>query len=510
MDPEQIKALQAALTSATTALTATTPVEAGAKAETTTESPAQELARLRQEKADAAVAAGVKTAADQAVAQIMEQQRNDQSRIADMINAEITRALGGDVVTESGVKGIVASSLNGLTMGRKTPLTLPAGETARGGVYIPANHMGEKGNFASFALALGRKDISAVADMQRDNGIQNGYGAHLGFGVKAMTEGAGAGSAVSGPSGGYLVPPEYATDLIPFLYPYVVIRRAGAKTRTMKSNAFYRPRLAGGATASYIGETAPIPSSQQSFDQFSLVAKELAGFVPVSKLLVNDSDPEVEAILKQDLSEQIGLKEDFTFMYGAGSATVPQGILSRNDIQIMPVVGTNGDNASYGLVSDMLDKLDEANVPERRRVWIGNTRVKNSLRKVLDANGRPIFTEFMNVQDTTLVAGDGTPNVAQPRATLMGLPFYTSTQIPVGTTGTNATADLALVEMSEVVIGQMGAMELEASTDGVYVDGGGATISAFQSNLVLYRAIMRHDINLEHTSCVVLKKGIIC
>jgi HK97 family phage major capsid protein len=306
-----------------------------------------------------------------------------------------------------------------------------------------------------------------------------------------------------------LVPPEFVQDVIPLLYPYVILRRANAKTYTMRSPQMFRPRLTGGATASYVGETAAIPSSQPTFDQFSLLAKELTALVPVSRLLIEDSDPAVEDIVKTDMAMQIGLKEDKTFLTGTGSSTVPQGILTRSDIQNITVVdSTNGDVLGYDDVVDIETALDLANIPDVNRIWIFHPKLRGTLRKIKDTAHRPIFTEFWNPQESTLLPGR--PNGTNaPTATLMGRPAYTSTQLPTETVNGHTCYTLSLVEVSQVVIGQLGGMELAVSDEGTYVDGSSNTISAFQSNLSLFRMILRHDINLEHASACVVRHGIL-
>jgi HK97 family phage major capsid protein len=452
-------------------------------------------------------------------AQIAEEVRNalgakseqTQQRIdtASLVREAVQEALKGQQA-QSGtdIKAIVAEVLAEYKSPRKTPLEHPANEEEQsgrgskgGGTYIPKNRLGEKATFNTFLCAVGRKDRGTIHDIQQEFGV-------VGYGGKALVEGTGALDTVAGPSGGFLVPPEFSQDLIPLLYPYVILRRAGAKTYTMRSPQFYRPRLTGGATASYIGETAAIPSSQQTFDQFSLLAKELTALVPVSRLLVEDSDPAVEDIIRTDMSQQIGLKEDKTFLTGTGSSTVPQGLLTRSDITNIVPVATNGDVLTYDMIVDIETQLDLANIPEQNRIWIAHPKLRGTLRKIKDTAGRPIFSEFLDPQQSTLLAGR--PNgTGIPQSTLFGKPFYTSTQLPTRTVGSGTTYDLALVEVSQVVIGQLGGMEVAMSDEASFVDGSNNTISAFQSNLSLFRMVLRHDVNVEHPSAVVVRQGIL-
>jgi HK97 family phage major capsid protein len=433
---------------------------------------------------------------------IKAQQDEADQRLARLAQQEVEKALGSKAGSDAIISAVQRAASQRL--GRKYVADTGTGSGYQGGGQFIASHkLGEKDSFNGFLCAIGRKDLATVRDIQRAHGITVGYGG------RALVEGVGALDTVAGPSGGFLVPPEYSSDLITFLYPYVVLRRAGAQIVTMRSPQFFRPRLSGTSTASYVGETAAIPSSQTSFDQFSLIAKELTALIPVSRLLVQDSDPAVEQIVRDDLSMQLGLAEDKAFLTGAGTTTIPQGLLTRSDIQIITVTNAgSGDSVGYDDIVDMEVLMDAANVPDVRRVWIGHPKLRGALRKVKDGQQRPIFTEYFNPQDSTLLPGR--PPLGQaPTATLMGRPFYTSSQLPATTRGSNATYNLALVEMSQVSIGQLGAIELMASDEGSFVDGSNNIVSAWQSNLVLYRGILRSDIAPVHPSAVVVRQGLI-
>ena len=277
----------------------------------------------------------------------------------------------------------------------------------------------------------------------------------------------------------------------------------------MESNIFYQSRLAGTATANYVGENTPIPVSNQQFTQFQLTAKKLTAFTPVSRELVEDSSPSIETIVRNDLTRQIGLAEDYAWLVGAGTTTTPQGILTTaaGGTFLGPVDGTNGDAASYAQLVNLQTQLALANVPMVRRVFICHPQVLGAYRKVTDSYGHPLFSEFNNVQDSTLMPG--MPSVAmKPSGQLFGYPVYTSTQLPLVTLNSHVCGNLAFVEISQVLAGQRGTVELDATTQATFVDSLGNIVSAYQSDMVLYRALIRHDIGLLHPQGVAVQVSV--
>jgi HK97 family phage major capsid protein len=271
-------------------------------------------------------------------------------------------------------------------------------------------------------------------------------------------------------------------------------------------------QLTGSATAAYTGEAAAITNSQETFGLFSLTAKELAGLVPVSRQFLADASPAADAIVRQDLAQVMGLKMDITMLTATGSSTVPQGILTAAGTTQYPwsgalPIGTNGDQPTYAMVVGMITQLRKSNLPRVNPAWIMPPDLQSALMRVTDGQGRPIFGMGLANPDQADIAFQGNGQNG-PDGYMMGIPVYTTTQLPLGVTGTGSTASLALVEMSQVIIGELGDMELDVSTEGTYVTGG-TTVAAWQNNLALFRAIMRHDVGLARPSAVVVRPGVI-
>ena len=89
---------------------------------------------------------------------------------------------------------------------------------------------------------------------------------------------------------------------------------------------------------------------------------------------------------------------------------------------------------------------------------------------------------------------------------LLSYPVKRTTQIPINiydVAGSNLDCSFViLAEMDESMILDSMSLELAVSREGTYVDAGGTTWSAFQSDQTLIRAIAEHDFQIRHDAAV--------
>lgn len=136
-----------------------------------------------------------------------------------------------------------------------------------------------------------------------DNGIQ----------TKALSEGTNY-------LGGYLVPPEFSTDIIDLREQYGAARQV-ARIVPMSSDTLSRPRRTGGVTAYFVGEAAAIPASDKTWDNVNLVAKKLAALTLWSSELSEDTMVSIGDDLAGEIAYAFSQKEDECYFNGDGSST---------------------------------------------------------------------------------------------------------------------------------------------------------------------------------------------
>jgi HK97 family phage major capsid protein len=295
--------------------------------------------------------------------------------------------------------------------------------------------------------------------------------------VKALA----AGEATAG---GYLVPPEYSTEIIELLKPQAVVRRLGARTIPMTTGTLNVPKMTGGATASYIGENTNIQKSQQAFGQITLSWKKLAALVPISNDLLRFSSPDADAIVRDDLVSAMALREDLAFIRDDGTNNKPKGLFywAASDNKFNANSTVNLANVTLDLGKAIL-KLRSANVRFIRPGWIFSPRTEHYLMTVRDANGNFAFRDEML------------------RGTLFGFPYGVTTQIPENLgTGSNES-EVYLVDFADAVIGEASQLVIDASTEAAYHDGTNV-VAAFSLDQTVVRAIAHHDFAVRYDASV--------
>jgi hypothetical protein len=116
---------------------------------------------------------------------------------------------------------------------------------------------------------------------------------------------------------------------IPFLRVRSVCGRCGCTLLDgLTGGNLSLPRAYATAGAGWYGELGPIPSADQSLDNVVLSPKLIAGSSVVSNQLIRQSSPDIEAFIVRDISDAIATQIDQAALFGAGSATLPKGIMS--------------------------------------------------------------------------------------------------------------------------------------------------------------------------------------
>ncbi len=297
-----------------------------------------------------------------------------------------------------------------------------------------------------------------------------------------------------GPSGGFLVPPDYVAELIEVLRPATVVRDSGPRTIEMPRGTMQMPRQNQVATASYGGETRRIPVSQQGVGQIVATYKKLTAMTPITNDLMRYSDPSVDALVRDDLVQVIARREDLAFLRGDGTQESPKGFRTF----CLPTQAI-ASNPAYVLTTaaqelgGALNKIESANVPLNNLTWFFHPRTKNYLLNVQNSNGFYVYREEMTLSKT-----------------LLGIPWKTTTQIPTNLTvgGNSDCSEIYLVSMDQAMLFDSMRLEIAVSREGMYFDGDGNPVSVFQSDQTLIRAISEHDFHMRHDEAIATVTGV--
>lgn len=301
---------------------------------------------------------------------------------------------------------------------------------------------------------------------------------------KALTEGTGS-------AGGYLVPPEYSTQLIQMVYAKTVVRKAGTTVIPMNSNILYIPKQNGTANAAWLGENTTISDSNPTFTQVQLTAKKLAAMAIFSNELLQDSNPQVESVVMNDLANVLAVAQDNAFLQGTGTNNQPKGIINQTGINTI-TAGANGADLTYDMIIDAIAAIQKASLGNfKPNAIIMHPSIYYKAMKQKDSMGRYLIEPIQNASAATDFPG-----------TIMGIPVLTTTTIPTDlTTGTSTTTSYVILgQFDEAIIGERGGVELLASN---------TAGSFFTNDAMGIRATVRLDFTLRHPEAFCVINGVL-
>jgi HK97 family phage major capsid protein len=210
-------------------------------------------------------------------------------------------------------------------------------------------------------------------------------------------------------SGGYLVPEEFANELIIALEEQNIFRQIARIVRT-SSDKLKVPVATAVGTASWIDENEVIPESESTFSQITLNAYKLGTMMRSSTELVEDSAFNIQSYIAQEFARRIGSREEEAFCLGDGTGK-PTGIFGgTGDAQ-------EGASATTTINFDnMIDLFYSLKPPYRNRaVFLVNDSTMKVLRKIKSGDGQYIWQPSVK---------EKTPD------TILGRPVYVSPYAP--------------------------------------------------------------------------------
>lgn len=295
-------------------------------------------------------------------------------------------------------------------------------------------------------------------------------------------------AAGSAGSGGFIVPDQYSNDVIEFLRPASVVRAMGARTLTMPGGNLQIPKIASGTSASYVGENTNATPTEPTFGQVQLTARKLVALCPSSNDLIRYSSPQADTLVRDDLVSGIATAEDAAFIRNAGTGNAPKGLRYW-------AANTTAMNATVNIANITLDlaKLEtyllNANVRMTQPGWILPPRIATYLSSLRDSStGAYAFPEMML------------------NKTLRGLPYKTTTAIPVNLGG-GTESEVYLADFADVIIGDALNAIVDVSSEAAYHDGT-AVVAAFSKDQTVVRVILANDLAVRHAEAVAVLTGV--
>jgi HK97 family phage major capsid protein len=210
-----------------------------------------------------------------------------------------------------------------------------------------------------------------------------------------------------GPGGALIATVLDPTQFVDVLRPALAVRQLGARVISGLTSNLNLPRQTLAATATWFAESTAITSGQGEFDDVPLRPHHMGVITEVSRNMLQQSTPDIETLVRNDLAMVLARGVDAAAIQGAGDAVTPLGII------VDPLTGNiPAAPPTYDLLVDLTTLLATANALDGSLGWLANATTRGALLKLKDDYGRPygldvLFQGYPWVF-TNLASGTGT------------------------------------------------------------------------------------------------------
>ena len=181
-------------------------------------------------------------------------------------------------------------------------------------------------------------------------------------------------------AGGFLRPTDHlGNEFVDALRARLVMNQLGTRFMSGLKGDVAIPKLATGVAAGFVAENGATSEVNATFAQVTMSPKSLGAFTDVSRLLMIQSDPSVEQIVRDDLLNSIAQKIEDVAIEGGGS-NEPTGITQTSGIGSV-AIGTNGGAMTWAKVTDLVKEVevDNAAINANTLAYLTNPKVKSHL-----------------------------------------------------------------------------------------------------------------------------------
>lgn len=234
-----------------------------------------------------------------------------------------------------------------------------------------------------------------------------------------------------------IVPDDYAADQFVGLFRNsMVMRSLGARVLTGLRGDTVIPKQATASTAYWVAEGAALTESNPTFDSVKLTPKHVGALSAVSRQLLQQANPSIEELIRDDFVQVIGLAIDKAMLHGAAANDEPTGILNAAGIETSSLA-----TLTWAAIVGMLEKLALQNVTPNAVITHAKAATK--------------------LQTTLKDATAGAEYLMQA-GRVAGLPAHVTNQLDAKT-GSPATGRVLVGDFSQIVVGEWGSATVLAN-----------------------------------------------
>ena len=268
-----------------------------------------------------------------------------------------------------------------------------------------------------------------------------------------------------------IVPTEHRPQ--DFIEPFrnsLLARRLGVRVLSGLTGNVSIPKYGSGNTTGWVAENAALPGGGMAFDSVTLSPKHAGGITEMSRQLIQQSSPDVEKLIRDDLSYLLAQAIDGAIIKGGGT-NEPKGIMSTTGVQAGSLSGYD-----WPAICGMVEKLELANVDATSANWLVSVKSKTMLSS----------------KQTTTAANA----MLMENGKIAGINAYATNQLP---NKSSILGRVLLGDFSQVLLGIWSEIDILVNPfdSTAYARGG-----------VLVRAMSTCDIALRHPEAFVLAEDL--
>ena len=180
-----------------------------------------------------------------------------------------------------------------------------------------------------------------------------------------------------------IVPTVHRPDLyIGALREKLVARSLGVRVLTGLSGNLSIPKYGTGLTTGWVAENTAVPDGNMTFGEVGLTPKHVGGKTEMSRQLIQQSSPDIEQLVRDDLAFLIAKQIDHAIIAGSGTGAEPLGVLNYPGAQTGSLA-----SLTWPAVLAFAQKLEDLEI--EGGTWLTNATIKNTLAATLQEAGLP-------------------------------------------------------------------------------------------------------------------------
>lgn len=229
-----------------------------------------------------------------------------------------------------------------------------------------------------------------------------------------------------------IVPEDFRADqFVGLLRNSMIVRSLGARLLPNLRGDVVIPRQATTSTAQWLAEGDALVDTGLTFNSITLKPRHVGAITELSRQLLQQSNPAIESLVRQDFIDVVSLAIDKAMIHGDGLKE-PEGLLTA-------ATGTGTLGApTWAKVMTVLQGLAMKNITPN--AWLTHPEVATKLRSMLTTDGLPGW-------------------MLDDNGRLAGIHVAVTNQL-VKKAGTPATGRMIVGDFSEMIVGTWGSVDV--------------------------------------------------